>query len=140
MAKYTVQHTCGHTQEHQLYGKHIERERKQAWLAGTDCSECYAAAQQQAAAAAKQQADCQGLPQLQGSDKQIAWALTIRESKLQEIADMRALVQANAATGPEIAERALQILDSIERQRSAAWWIENRDESVKMMIRAEMRK
>lgn len=144
MAQYTVQHICGHSQVHQLYGKTADRQSKLQWLASGDCSECYAAAKQQqreqTAAAAQQQADSQGLPQLQGSDKQIAWALTIRESKLQDIADTRTLILGNVGKGPqEISDRALQVLDDMFEQTSAAWWIDHRNDTAMMVVRAALR-
>lgn len=143
MASYTVQHSCGHSEEHKLYGKHSERERKIAWLQSTDCHQCYAAAQQQqreqAADNARQQAESQGLPQLQGSDKQIAWALTIRERMLEDIADTRTLILGNVGKGPqEISDRALQVLDEMELQTSAAWWIDHRYDTAQMVVRAAL--
>jgi len=43
MAKYTIIHTCGHTSERQLVGKHSERESKIKWFGGQDCPQCWAA-------------------------------------------------------------------------------------------------
>lgn len=43
MAQYTVDHACGHSQTHQLYGKHAERDRKIEWLETTVCRECFKA-------------------------------------------------------------------------------------------------
>ena len=41
MAKYTVEHACGHTHEyHQLFGPLKERDRKLEWLAEQDCPDC----------------------------------------------------------------------------------------------------
>lgn len=47
MAKYTVNHSCGHTQTHDLFGPGKERERKIAWLETTDCKECWTAKQRE---------------------------------------------------------------------------------------------
>lgn len=47
MAKYTVNHSCGHTQTHDLFGPGKERERKIAWLETTDCKECWIAKQRE---------------------------------------------------------------------------------------------
>lgn len=51
--KYTITHTCGHTEEHQIYGTnaHGERDRKIAWLETTLCPECYRKEQAEKAAA-----------------------------------------------------------------------------------------
>jgi hypothetical protein len=41
MAKYDVEHSCGHTQVHQLFGKHTDRDRKIEWLETQECTECW---------------------------------------------------------------------------------------------------
>lgn len=81
MAKYEITHTCGHGETVQIYGTntHGERERSAEWQASRLCRDCYRA-QQTAQAAAD--AAAQSLPALQGSEKQIAWALTIRAKAL----------------------------------------------------------
>lgn len=40
MAKYTINHTCGHKTEVNLVGPHKERDRKIEWLEGQDCWKC----------------------------------------------------------------------------------------------------
>lgn len=79
MAKYTIKHTCGHTQVHDLFGPHVQRDRKIKYETGCICDACYRtqkiAAEQ--AAAAKLEAEIT-LPELTGSEKQIAWAKSIR--------------------------------------------------------------
>lgn len=76
MAKYTINHTCGHQVTVQLFGKYADRERRIAYLETCECDECRKAKANAAAAAAKEE---RGLPELTGSEKQIAWANTIRE-------------------------------------------------------------
>lgn len=41
MAKYTVKHSCGHEQVHELTGAHKWREREQERLAKKVCKECW---------------------------------------------------------------------------------------------------
>lgn len=41
MAKYTVTHSCGHTETHELFGAMRERDRKVAWYETVPCSKCY---------------------------------------------------------------------------------------------------
>ena len=79
MAKYTVTHTCGHTQEVNLFGKHTERDRRIAWLETQLCPECK---RKQELENAKAQAS--GLPELTGSEKQIEWAMVIRQKWIDE--------------------------------------------------------
>ena len=40
MAWNTINYTCGHTEEKQLYGKMTERERKIGWAEKGVCWEC----------------------------------------------------------------------------------------------------
>ena len=71
MAKYTIPHSCGHSETVQLYGKHTDRSRYMDNAERRQCRDCY-----NASLVAKT-ADM-GLPALTGSDKQVAWAETIR--------------------------------------------------------------
>jgi hypothetical protein len=45
MAKYTITHSCGHSQTHELFGKTSDRERKIEWLKTTECADCWKAQQ-----------------------------------------------------------------------------------------------
>lgn len=75
MAKYTVIHTCGHEIVYQLYGKHVERERKIKWLSGQECFQCRRKAEEEELKAAIVGID---LPDIEGSEKQVKWAQEIR--------------------------------------------------------------
>lgn len=87
MAKYEVEHACGHTETHNLTGPHKHREW---WLEnvgpGRLCSDCFQEEKQKQyadrSAQATESAKASGLPELTGSPKQIAWAETIRASFL----------------------------------------------------------
>lgn len=123
MAKYNVTHRCGHSVEHNITDSspHYEVERRALQL----CAECYS----------KSGDEPPVLPTLQGSDKQVAWALDIRAHRMQEITDTRKLIEGNAAKDPGNVERVLNIIRSIEQQTSAAWWIDHRNDTAQMMVR-----
>lgn len=82
MAKYQVEHQCGHGQTHDLIGRHKDRERKIEWLETTLCSDCFRAQieveREENAFKAAQEAREIGLPDLSGSEKQISWAQQLR--------------------------------------------------------------
>ncbi len=86
MAKYSVTHTCGHTQTHGLVGKNADRERKLAWLATTECTECWKKSQAEAKEKQKAQASAEAetfakehkLSVIEGTEKQVEWANVIR--------------------------------------------------------------
>jgi len=48
MAKYTINHTCGHKSEVELFGKNDGRKRKIAYLETTTCATCLAEEKAQA--------------------------------------------------------------------------------------------
>lgn len=112
MAKYTITHACGHTDEVNLFGKHAERERKIAYLESIDCRACWDAAQ---AAQAKEA----GLPDLTGSPKQIAWANGIRNRILAEAAHC-------IETHPDWPNMD-KWLSELKKETAARWWIDHRD-------------
>lgn len=47
MAKYWIEHKCGHEQEHSLFGKSSSREWKMEQLRDEDCQECWRKSQQE---------------------------------------------------------------------------------------------
>ena len=109
--KYEITHICGHNQEHQMYGAEAERKSKLAWLAGQPCANC----RQSAASAA---AENSNLPALSGSDKQVAWAVTIRQAAIDlMVSDLGA----NGFACPEDVAAAVAGLPA-----AASWWIDNR--------------
>lgn len=92
MAKYDVTFSCGHTATVQLYGKESDRQRTIEWYENYGlCPECYkkkiAEEKQAAADEANSEAKKMGLPDLKGSEKQIAWANTIRGSIVKKVSE-----------------------------------------------------
>lgn len=143
MAKYTINHTCGHQVTVQLFGKYADRERRIAYLETCECDECRKAKANAAAAAAKEE---RGLPDLKGSEKQVAWANTIREKAykaLDCLAPFASVEELKVLMGRwgKIDDKAkAQWLASVEKvkplydrwktqmdaQTEAKWWIDNR--------------
>lgn len=77
MAQYDVIYKCGHKRVIKLYGPGDERRKKLDYLGRQLCIKCEAAK-----IAAEEQGD---LPALTGSEKQIAWATTIRHDLFPQI-------------------------------------------------------
>lgn len=87
MAQYKVNYSCGHAGIVNLFGKCTEREQKIAWYEKQGlCPECYArekeAAREALRNAAKAQAQELKLPELEGTEKQVNWAIVIRAQML----------------------------------------------------------
>ncbi|MFB6814348.1 hypothetical protein ACFCV8_07360 [Streptomyces sp. NPDC056347] len=94
MARYQITHSCGHEATVQLSGSRRDRE----WRAGKEeerpCRECWQKERdrerEEERRAAVEAAGREGLPELEGSPKQVAWAETIRRdliSRLEEFVD-----------------------------------------------------
>ena len=126
MAKYQITHSCGHTQEHVLYGKHSGyngRDNKIEWLGTTLCKECWKKEQDNKKEKVNQEAaekvNENGFIELQGSEKQIAWANTIRQEKWDEI-------QKRWGDKPHDNKPILNVFNVVI---NASEWIENRNEN-----------
>lgn len=116
--EYRIAHVCGHEQAHYLSGFTGQMDRKAAWLKTTKCKSCFVAdkrAEQADAATGDSAAIAHlDLPPLSGSDRQIAWASTIRTKRL-------ASFIANFSSNKGSRYRhCLTITD-------AKWWIDHRD-------------
>ena len=93
MGKYTVNFACGHTATITLFGKIKDRDAKVAYFERCGlCPQCYKEAmiekrdkeRAERRAKAIDNATKNNLPELTGSQKQIDWALTIRDEYLND--------------------------------------------------------
>jgi hypothetical protein len=129
MAKHTIAHSCGHEVEHTLFGPYEGRRGRIEELTGNPCPECEQAKRTEATAAANAEAaeaaSKAGLPKLTGSEKQIAWAETIR---MKVIAQAQDAINRTATTPARQAQVA-PLLAKLKAQTNAAWWIDNRTRS-----------
>ncbi len=82
MAWNNVTYACGHVCQEQLYGKIKKRDWYIEKALERDCPTCWKKKQTEAA---KKEAEKEGLPKLEGTEKQIAWAETIRIKMLDEM-------------------------------------------------------
>jgi len=112
-----ITHACGHGQIHHLAGFASQQERKARWLRTTQCRACFAAARrsEQTAVAADHVAAIAhlDLPALIGSERQVAWATTIRARRLAQLGGGGAAAFADQPA-------CLGVTD-------ARWWIEHRN-------------
>lgn len=82
MAQYTVNFSCGHTEIKHLVGKEVDRRQKITWLEREGlCSVCYKEKQDEELRMKEQEME---LPDLIGSEKQIAWARKLRIESIKE--------------------------------------------------------
>lgn len=118
MAKYNITHSCGHEHEYNLFGKHTERDRKIAWLEKQECPECRRKAEDEAA---KEATAGMELPELQGSEKQVKWANTIRAQFIEEAREKYLNT-----------EKAIEYIASVKEAETFIDW---RNETVEELLR-----
>ena len=148
MAKYEVKCTsgiaddCEITFKVQLYGSHDDREWKLENYDWT-CDACKEAEREQKNAAAAERNAGRGLPDLEGSEKQIGWAESIRDEKIQDLDELEEELRGMA---PDEEDRLVVkglLLEEIETARAetdAGWWIDRRDRSFKRLMQERARK
>jgi hypothetical protein len=129
MAKYTITHTCGHDEEVQIYGPEKERPGKAAWMAKQPCVACKREAQ---ASVASVQAVGLGLVDLQGSEKQIAWAKTIRQEFVTAFERRFSGAQGSADESARAMKAFIAVLNA---HPDARFWIDHRGESVRLFAK-----
>lgn len=123
MAKYEIKHSCGHTERVSICGTNVhgERDRKIAWLESRPCRECEAAEDARAAR-------LEGLAELEGSPKQVAWASDIRWDVLDKMEGFVARME-DGGIAPSMREKADEIFAAMRAevvgQESAKWFIEH---------------
>ncbi len=146
MALYQIAHTCGHNEEVNITGTNVhgERERRAAWLESKPCRACERAAQSTAAQAV---AVADRLPDLTGSEKQIAWAERIRAEVLASIDQFFAAARREAEKMNEVAKLEIEmtrqyqpLIVRVRSQTSASWWIDHRGESAATVLKSVVTK
>ena len=134
MAQYSIDHSCGHTQTQHIYGTNSkgQRERMADWLARGLCTDCYEA--QRAAEYAEQTAQAKRgtahLPALTGSDKQIAWAETIRAGAFNRLTKIEKYMQTHTNLSDKDqrhVDDAIEIIADLLSTVDSRFWIGNRD-------------
>lgn len=137
MAKHTITHTCGHDVVHNLLGKSSYRQWQKERLSNEPCWECQKAARNETA---QVHTEAAGLVALSGTEKQVAWANSIRLGKLAEIDKTVAEIKAVPASATEKGQRNMakldEIVNAIRSKESASWWIEARHEDGRRILSA----
>jgi hypothetical protein len=140
--KREVVRACGHSEMVSVYGPYKDRESRLAYEATKMCASCYKAQKAAEADAAKAEvADVihrLGLPALEGTPKQIAWAESIRQKR---VAELIKRVRECGRTIDELIEQwgkgeRGQYVYRAFAEPSAARWIDARDLSYKDWARA----
>lgn len=123
MAWWTIDHTCGHTSEQQIYGTDVrgEREYTAKQRGKQPCPDCLQRDRDERSRAAAERAESEGWPELTGSRKQIAWAQTLRAEAVDAVT---AQVRRAYAASEAMVRLATMLL--LRERTTAAWWIDQR--------------
>lgn len=142
MAKYTVEcPDCGTSYTVQLYGPNKDRQWRLDNFDWT-CDDCKQKARdEENAKAAAVNADA-GLPSLTGTEKQIAWAETIRKQKIVSLKDELAHYSSPASylriRSEDFNQSRYEIaLKNLQHKNQSLWWIDNRDTRGAILLRQE---
>ncbi|MEU9354953.1 hypothetical protein AB0D65_29160 [Streptomyces griseoloalbus] len=128
MAKYTVTRKCGHDERVDLIGPHKKREQTLERMEGSDCYACVEAQREKKNAENAAAAKAAGWPALTGSERQVAWAETLRAAAVEEL---RSSASWWAEKYPEAPGDPLPFIETaMLAVESASWWIDNRHELV----------
>lgn len=149
MSAYKCDHPCGRS-PYWFRGNQCEWER---WCSARLCRDCDRTAQSVSDAAGNR---ILGLPPLTGSEKQIAWAESIRSAAMKSplnnpilaplTADVVRKIKSAYPTitldrieeGRGVIEQAMaDARNHLETETSARWWIDNRDSAERFVLEAE---
>lgn len=118
--KMEITYTCGHKGVINVTGDAKNRERQQWAAEHSDCPDCINKKFDEKNKAA-------GFAELQGSEKQISWAETIRQGFVEKLEAFPAVDEANKAMKEKL-------MGLMKNKKSAAWWIDNRSEQFANVI------
>lgn len=120
--KYTITYSCGHNGTVNLFGPGKERERKIYWYENNgECPDCRQARLQAENQKAAEESGAHNWPELEGTEKQIAWATTIRLDLYKEKASR------DLGEYRELFETCVD--ETMSEHTQAGWWIGNRNTS-----------
>ena len=122
MAHYDVGYACGHTQVVELFGKTSARYEKIEYMERGVCPDCYREIKQEEQKQENERAETLaknlGFSELEGSEKQIAWANSIRQRAYENICKLE----------PEHPSFGYTLVaKEISLELSAKWWIDHRN-------------
>lgn len=133
MAKYSGIYSCGHEGVVNIIGRHKDREWKKERAFSNMCPDCYKKYLEKQIKEANQKAlektKEMELPELEGTEKQIAWANTLRIDfikKVTDYADEKDLQHKGESKKAERYRVTLDYILSLKEAQKASYWIDLR--------------
>lgn len=139
---YTGIGKCGHevTVEVGGYSEEYRQDRANDEISERMCPECYKKMIEEKRKAAEKEAGNMGLPELEGSPKQINWALSIRADAIKELTPVMDYAQELLEENPknEVAKKFFYAAQDLIQMTSASDWIDSRNNSFIRMVRNQI--
>lgn len=140
--KTNVTHSCGCVESHEFDGSEEENKRKASWFATRPCTKCWKKKQEAEHAIETERANRlateQKLPSLAGTEKQVPWAMRIRQRIIETFAEIA------KASGEDDGELISQFEAAFARnvvaKDSANWFIDNRALEKPDLLRSQLEK
>lgn len=127
---FEIKFACGHKETRDLSDRSAgKRKGFASWLARQECTECWREANkderlEERREAASKDAVKLGLPDLEGSEKQLEWGPLFRDSLIKHAHEDLCRGEDAVMTEPEFEQRILEPAKLITR---AGWWMDNSD-------------
>lgn len=122
---YEITYACGHTGEVEFYGKERDCEWRAEQEAKKICPDCVEEEKKKETAQAKAWAKEKGLPDLEGTEKQIAWAEVIRKRLFEDLEECKKKDQ-----------EEIEKLKTNPSEKLRKEWIENEIECLNIRLQA----
>ena len=140
MAWYYGTYSCGHEGRTNIIGPMKHRQWKaDAHFRGL-CPECFekkrAEEREKARIEALEKAKKMELPELEGSEKQIAWAVTLRQEMIDKIDRLESEVLFRIGSNKKEKQ---DILDYVMSQKKASWFIDNRSYGILFWLEEKLK-
>ena len=142
--KYEVTHSCGHTETIALFGPHKSREYRISCEESKLCPDCWKKQQQEKAEQFSKENE---LPDLVGTEKQVAWATRIRSEMVRSMNDRFENLQScldNTKGDGEERTKLAETLDlelkefaCLVQETSSRYWIDNRDAFPSQLLKSK---
>lgn len=129
--KILVTMKCGHDEMKELFGSNKEREKKIWYFKNCCmCEECEKKAREEANAKVDEESKKLALPQLNGTEKQVAWANSIRSNMIKKLeTELSKYKDSKNYNIKNI------VLAFINMKINARWFIDNRDNTISSIIK-----
>lgn len=139
---YTGIGKCGHEVSVEVggYSEEYRQDMANNEISERMCPECYKKMIEEKRKAAEKEAGNMGLPELEGTPKQINWALSIRSDAIKELTPVIDYAQELLGKNPqnEVAKKFFYAAQDLIQMTSASDWIDRRNGSFIRMVRNQI--